>query len=222
MSFFIYLCVFSTRPWTSRRWESWKGKRGRIVWWKVPKAGGVPSLPPTTPCLVFPNRVEWIIRDCRCSVMQSCLTLCDPTDCSTPGFPVLHYLLEFAETQVHWVSDAIQPSHPLSPSSPPALNLSQHQGFFQWVSSSYQVSKVLDFGCFSISPSNECSGLISFRIDWFDLLAVLGTLKSLFQDNNSKASTLWHSAFFIVQLSHPYMTTRKTIALSIWTFEYIV
>ena len=145
MSFFIYLFVLSTRPWTSGRWESWKGKRGRIVWWKVPKAGGEPSLPPSTPCLVFQNRVECVTRDCHCSVTQSCLTLCDPMDCSTPGFPVLHYLLEFAETQVHWVSDAIQPSHPLSPSSPPALNLSQHQGFFQWISSSYQVSKVLEY-----------------------------------------------------------------------------
>ena len=78
-----------------------------------------------------------------CSVNKSCLTLCNLMDCSTPGFPVLHYLLEFAQTQVHWVSDAIQPSHPLSPPSPPALNLSQHQGVFQWVSSSHQVTKVL-------------------------------------------------------------------------------
>ena len=79
---------------------------------------------------------------CCCSVSQASPTLCDPTDCSTPGFPVLHYLPEFAQTHVHWVSDAIQPSHPLSPVSPPALSLSQHQGLFQWVSSSSQVVEV--------------------------------------------------------------------------------
>ena len=82
---------------------------------------------------------------CCCSVAKSCLTLCNPTDCSTPGFPVLHYLPEFAQTHVHWLSDAIQPPHPLSPTSPPALNLSQHQSLFQWVSSSHQVAKVLEF-----------------------------------------------------------------------------
>ena len=82
---------------------------------------------------------------CCCSVTKLCLTLCNPTDCSTSGFPVLHYLLEFVQTHVHWVSDAMQPSHPLSPLSFPALNLSQHQGLFQWVSSSHQVPKVLEF-----------------------------------------------------------------------------
>ena len=89
----------------------------------------------------------WITapKDCCCSFSQSCLTLCEPMDCSMPGFPVFHYLLEFAQTHVHWVSDAIQPSHPLSSPSPPALNLSQHQGLFQWVSSSHQVAKVLEF-----------------------------------------------------------------------------
>ena len=81
---------------------------------------------------------------CCCSVAQLCLTLCNPTDSSMPGFPVLHYLLEFAQTHVHWVDDAIQPSHPLSPPSPPALNLSQHQGLFQWVSSLHQMAKVLE------------------------------------------------------------------------------
>ena len=116
----------------------------------------------------------------------------------------------------HWVGDAIQPSHPLSSPSPPALNLSQHQGLFKWVSSSHQVAKVLDFS-FSINPSNDYSGLISFRMDWLDLLAVQGTLKSLLQHHSSKASILWRSAFFIVQLSHPYMTTGKTIALTRWT-----
>ena len=102
-------------------------------------------------------------------VAQSCLTLWDSIDCGTPGFPVLHHLLEFAQTQVHWVSDAIQPSHPLLSPSPPAFYLSQHQGLSQWVDFSHQVAKVLSFS-FSISPSNEYSGLISFRIDRFDLL----------------------------------------------------
>ena len=83
------------------------------------------------------------VNICCCSVSQSCPTLCDPMDCSTPGLPVLRHLLELAQTHVHWVSGAIQPSHPLSSPSPPAFNLSQHQGLFQWASSSYQVAKVL-------------------------------------------------------------------------------
>ena len=121
---------------------------------------------------------------------------------------------EVTQTHVCWVSNAIQPSH-LSPLSPFALNLSQHQGLFQGVSCLYQVAKVLSF---SISPSNEYSGLISFRIDWFDLLAVPGTLKRPLQHYSLKASIPQHSAFFMVQLSHPYMTTGKTIALTIQTF----
>ena len=138
-------------------------------------------------------------------------------NCSIPGFHVLHYLPEFAQTHVHWVSDAIQPSHPLSFPSTPAFNLSQHQGLLQWVSSSHQVAKVLEFQL-QHHPSNEYSGLISFRMDWLDLLAVQGTLKSLLQHHSSKASILWHSALFMVQLSHPYMTTGKTIALTRQTF----
>ena len=133
------------------------------------------------------------------SVAQLCPTPCNPMDCSMPGLPVLLCRLEFGQTHVHWVSDTIQPSHPLSSPSPPALNLSQHQDLFQWVSSSHQVAKYWGFS-FSISPSNEYSGLIYFRMDWLDLLAVQGTLKSL-QYHNSKASGLRHSAFFIVQLS---------------------
>ena len=112
------------------------------------------------------------------SVAQSCPTLCDLMDCTTPGFPVHHQLPELAQTLVHWVSDAIQPSHPLSSPSSPAFNLSQHQGLFQWVSSLHQVAKYWSFN-FNISPSNEYSGLIPFRMDWLDLLAVQGTLKSL-------------------------------------------
>ena len=133
-------------------------------------------------------------------------------DCSMPSFPVLYYLPQFTQTHVHWVSDAIQPSHPLSP-SPPAFNLFQNQGLLQWVSASRQVAKYWSFS-FNISPSNAYSGLISFRID---LLAVQGTLKSLLQHHSLKASILFCSAFFMVQLPHSYMTTGKTIALTIQT-----
>ena len=156
------------------------------------------------------------------SVAQSCPNLFDPMDRSTPGLPVHHQLPKPTQTHVSWVGDAIQTSHPLSSPSPPAFNLSQHQGLFQWVSSLHQVTKVLSFS-FSISPSNEYLGLISFRIDWLDLLAVQGTLKSFLQHHSSKALILQCSAFFIVQLSHPYMTTGKTIALTrqIFTFQYI-
>ena len=150
-----------------------------------------------------------------CSVAQSCPTLCDSMDCSTP--PVLHHLPELTQPHVHRVGDAIQPSHPLLSSSPPAFNLSQFQGLFQWVSSSIRWQNYWSFS-FSISPSSEYSGLIFFRINWFDLLAVQGTLNSLLQHHSSKASILQHSAFFMVQLSHPYMTTGKTIALNIQTF----
>ena len=137
-------------------------------------------------------------------------------DCSTPGFPVLHCLLEFVQAHVHWVYDAIQPSHPLLPSSPPALNLSQHQGLFQWVSSSHLVAGVGAWASASVFP-------MSIQ-DWFPLgltgLISLHSkrLSSLLQHHGSKASILLHSAFFKVQLSHPYITTVKTIALTRWTF----
>ena len=150
---------------------------------------------------------------CCCSVAQSCSTLCGPMDCSMPAFPILHYLQESAQSHVLWASGAIQLSYPLSSPSPLAFNLSQHQGLFQWVIYSHQWPKYWSFN-FSISPSNEYSGLISFRTDLFDLLAVQGTLKSLLQHHNSKASILQCSAFFIAQLSNLYMTTGKTIALS--------
>ena len=122
-------------------------------------------------------------------------------DCSIPGFLVLHHPLEFAQTDVHWVSDAIQPSKHVVPFSSlqslPASGL--HIRWPEYWSFS-----------FSISPSNEYSGLISFRIDWFDLLVVQGTLKSLLQHDNSEASVLWRSGFFMAQLSHPYIATGKT------------
>jgi len=138
------------------------------------------------------------------SVAQSCLTLCDPMDCSMPGLPVYHQLLELAQTHVHRVSDATQPSHPLSSPSPPAFNLSQHQVFSNESVLRIRWPKYWSFS-FSISPSNEYSGLTFFRMDWLDLLAVQGTLKSLLWHHNSKASILRHSAFFLERKSiHDY------------------
>ena len=134
-------------------------------------------------------------------------------DRSMPGFPVLHYLLEFAQTQFHWVSDAIQLSHPLSPPSPSALSLSSIRIFSSELPLHIRWPKYWRFS-FSISTSNEYLGLISFSIDWFDLLAVQRTLKSL-QHYNLEASVLWRSALFMVQLWHPYMTTGKISELRI-------
>ena len=147
------------------------------------------------------------------SVAQSCLALCDPMNCSTPGLPVRHQLPEFTQTHVHRVSDAIQPSHPLSSPSLPAPNPSQRQIFSNESTLRMRWPKYWSFS-FSIIPSKEIPGLISFRRDWLDLFAVQGTLKSLLQHHSSKASILWRSALFTVQLSHPYMTTGKTIALT--------
>ena len=137
-------------------------------------------------------------------------------DCSTSGFPVHHQLQELTQIHAHWTSDAIQPSHPMSSPSLPAFNHSPHKGFFFFFLNESVLCirwpKYWSFS-FSISPSNEYSGLISLRVDWFDLLSVQGTLRSLLQHHSSKASILQHSAFFIAQLSHPYMTTGKTKAL---------
>ena len=137
------------------------------------------------------------------SVVQLCSTLCDPMDCSTPGLPVHHQLLELAQTHVHQVCDATQLSHPLSSPSP-TFNLSSIRVFFNESALCIRWPKYWNS---RVSPPNEYSGLISFRMDWLDLLAVQGTLKSFLQHHSSKASVLWHSAFFIVQLSHPYMTS---------------
>ena len=150
----------------------------------------------------------WIISFVQfSSIAQSCPTLWDPTDCSTPGFPVhpqlpVHHQHELTQTHVHWVSDAIQPFHPLPSLSPPALNLSQLRVFQM---SQFFQSGGQSIGSFSFntSSSNEHSGLISFRMDWLDLLAVQGTLKSLLQHHSSKASILWCSAFFTSN-SHIY------------------
>ena len=118
------------------------------------------------------------------SVAQLCPTICNCMDCNNPGFPVHHQLPELTQTHVDQVGDAIQPSHPLLPPSPPASYLSRHQGLFQWISSLHQVAKVLEFQLWCLS--NEYSGLISFRMDWLDLIAVYGTLKCL-QHHSSKA-----------------------------------
>ena len=151
------------------------------------------------------------------SVAQSCPTLCDPMNHSTPGLPVHHQLPEFTQTHIHRVSDAIQPSHPLLsllllPLIPPSITVisSESTLWMRW-------PKDWSFS-FSIIPSKEIPGLISFRMDWLYLLAVQGTFKSLLQHHSSKASILQCSAFFTVQLSNPYMTTGKTIALTRWTF----
>ena len=134
-----------------------------------------------------------------------------------PGLPVRHQLPEFTQTHIHRVSDAIQPSHPLSSPFPPAPSPSQHRVFSSVSTVRMRWPKYWSFS-FSISSSNEYQGLISFRMDWLDLPAVQGTLKSLLQHHSSKASILQCSAFFTVQLSHPYMTTGKTIALTRQTF----
>jgi len=135
-----------------------------------------------------------------CSVAKS--YLCNPMACSTPDFPVHHCLLEFVQTHVHWVSDAIQLPHPLSPSSALALNLSQHQGFFP-------VSQFFSSGGQSIGAS---ASVLPMNIqDWFPLgwTGLISLLSKCLQHCSSKASILWHSAFYMLQLSHPYMTTGK-------------
>ena len=168
------------------------------------------------------GRYIYLTCICRCSVTKSFPTLHNPMDCSMQRFPVLHHLPEFAQVHGHWIGDAIQPSHPLSSSAPSAINLSQHHGLFQWVSSSHQVTKVMELQLQHHSCHHQHSELVSFRTDWFDLLAFQGTLKSLLQHYSLKALILWHSAFFVVQFSHWYMTTGKTIALTIGTFVGIV
>ena len=151
------------------------------------------------------------------SLTPSYLALCDPMDCSMPGFPVHHHLLELAHIHAHEVSNAIQPYHPWSSllfllSILPSIRVFPSKSVLhsRW-------PKNWSFS-FSISPSKEYSRLISFRVDWLDLFAVQGTLKSLLQHHSSKASILQHSTLFMVQLSHLYMTTGKTKALTMWTF----
>ena len=140
-------------------------------------------------------------------------------DCSTPGFPALHCLLEFAHTHVHWVSDAIWPSHPLLPSSPLAFNHSQHHGLFQWVSSSCQVAKALDLQL--QHQSFQWIFRVDFLQDW-----LVGSCCPKDSQESSPApqyerTILQHFVYFMVQLSHPYLTTGNTMVLTIWTFDYM-
>ena len=154
---------------------------------------------------------------CCCSVTQSGLTL-RPQDCSTPGLPVPHHFPEFAQVHIHCISDAIQPSHLWCPLLLLPSILPSTRDFSNESSVHIRWPKYWSFS-FSISPSSEYSGLISLKIDWFDLLAAWGTFRSLLQHHSSKASFLWHSAFLMVQLLQLYVTTGKTIAFSL---EYTV
>ena len=149
-----------------------KGMLGPVWWFWEARAMLLSSLNPSVPSCNIHVQFS--------SVTQSCPTLCDPMNHSTPGLPVHHQLLEFTQTHVHWVSDAIQPSHPRSSPSPPAPNPSQHQSLFQWIMQRWP--KYWSFS-FSIIPS-KIPGLISFRMDWLDLLAVQGTLKTLLQHHS--------------------------------------
>ena len=147
----------------------------------------------------------------------SSVWLCDPMNPSMPGLPVHHHLPAFTQTHVHRLRDAIQPSHPrrpllLLPPIPPSIRVFSNESTLRM-----RWPKYWSFS-FSIILSKEHPGLVSFRMDWLDLLAVQGTLKSLLQHHSSKASVLWRSAFFTVQLSHLYMTTGKTVAVTRWTF----
>ena len=148
------------------------------------------------------------------SATQLCLTLCDPMDYSTPSFPVHHQLPEFTQTHVHWVGDAIQPSHPLSSPSPLTFNLSQHQSLFQWVSSLHQVAKVLEF-----QLQHQTFQWI-FPLGWTGWISLQSKRLSIVFSNTTvqKHQFFCAQAFFIVQFSHPYITTGKTIALTRRTF----
>ena len=189
---------------------------------------GCKYLTRSTPIIYFwDNRISQKVffKDCPqagsfqfSSVAQSCPTVCHPMNRSTAGLPVHHKLPEFIQTHAHQVGDAIQTSHPLSSPSPPASSPSQQQGLSSESTLCMRWQKYWSFS-YSFSPSNEHPGLISFRRDWLDLLAVQGSLAvqgcwSLLQHHSSKASIFQRSGFFTVQLSHPYMTTRKTIALT--------
>ena len=162
------------------------------------------------------DQMSWSSDQIR-SVAQSCPTLCDRMNRSMPGLPVHNQHPEFTQTHIHRVSDAIQPSHPLSSPSPPAPILPSIRVFFNESTLLMRWPTYWSFS-FSIIPSKEIPGLILFRMDWLDLLALQGTLKSLHQHHSLKASILRCSAFFTVQLLHPYMTTGKTLALTRQTF----
>ena len=153
---------------------------------------------------------EALLWDCCWSVIQLCLTLCDPMDCSTPGLPVSHHLPKFVQVHVHCISNDIQLSNPLTHPSASALNLSQHQGLFQWVSCLHQVTKILVL--------QHQSFQWIFRVDFLYNWLVWSPCCPRDSQESSPAPILWCSAFFIVQLSHPYVTNGKTMALTVWTF----
>ena len=170
--------------------------------------------PPTNPAVSINDIISSNTHIVSQSVQSlSHARLCNPMNRSTPGLPVHHQLLEFTQTCIHRVRDAIQPPHPLSSPSSPAPNPSQIQSLFNESTLHMRWPKYWSFS-FSIIPSKEIPRLIFFRMGWLDLLAVQGSLKSLLQQHSSKASILQCSVFFTVQHSHPYMTTGKTIALT--------
>ena len=151
------------------------------------------------------------------SVAQSCPSVCNPKDCSTPGLPVHHHLLEFTQIHVHWVGDAIQLSHPLSSLFPPAFNLSQHQGLFKWINSSHEVAKVLESASASVLPKNTQDWSPLGWTGWISSLSK-GLSRVFSNTTVQKHQFFGTQFFFIVQLSHPYMTIGKTIALTRRTF----
>ena len=169
----------------------------------------------------------WAFLSGKCLSLSSrlwtvpCLTLCSLMDCSSPGFPILHHHPMITQTHVHWVIDTIQPYRSLLASSLSAFNLARIQVFSNESALHIGCPKYWSFS-FNISPSNTYSGMIPFRVDWFDSFAIQGTFKNLLQPHSSKASILWCSAFFIVQLPHPHLTTGKIIALTIWTFSKVM
>ena len=192
-----------------------------VLAWRIPgtgEAGGLPSLGSHRVGHDWSYLAAYILNVYYTYisvqlVAQLCPTLCDPMNRSMPGLPVHHQLPESTQTHVYRVRDAIQTSHPRHPlllltPIPPSIRVFSNESSLcmRW-------PKYWSFS-FSISPSKEHPGLISVRMDWLDLFAVQGTLRSLLQHHSSKASILWHSAFFTVQISHPYMTTGKTMALT--------
>ena len=194
-----------------RGWDGWIASPTQWTWvwvssrswWWTGKPGVLQSMGSQRVGHDWAIELNWtglyLLEVSHCSVAKLCLTLCNPMDCSMPGFPVPHHLPEFAQVHVLWVGDAIQPFHPLSPSSPSAFNVSQHQGLDarNGLAVCIRWPKCWNFS-FNISPSNKYSGLISFKIDWFDLFAVQESLKSLLQNHSSKASVFQHSVFFLL------------------------
>ena len=188
--------------------------RSFTYWYCFQVWGGSKRFLPCGPWfLIRTQRRIWGLQFISVQLLSH-VRLCDPMNHSTPGLPVHHQLPGFTQTHIHQVSDAIQPSHPLSFPSPPASNPSQHQGLFQWVNSSHEVAKVLEFQLQHPGNTQDWSPL-----GWTGWISLQSKgISSLFQHHSSKASILLCSALFIVQLSHPYMTTGKTIALTRWTF----